>query len=98
MSESPLLRRPWIVTALAACAAGLVWMAVPAVAFAQLAEEVNRKRLFEREPFDRITCTKAFEGEVIDVKPIPFPNRRLPEKPKPGDKLPVQRLDADEPY
>jgi ABC-type transport system substrate-binding protein len=52
-----------------------------------------------REPFDRITCTQAFKGEVIEVKPIQeFPNRRVPDTHKPGEKLKVQELDSDEPY
>jgi tetratricopeptide (TPR) repeat protein len=97
MYSRMLFHRPWIPAAFAACAVSLLLLAVPGAALAQADGAVAPQRLFEREPFDRITCTQAFDGEVIDVKPIDFKNRRLPEKPKPSDKIRVQRLDDEEP-
>ncbi len=97
MKSRAFPQRSRTIAALASCAAGLLLAILSVSAFAQEEEVINRKRIFEREPFDRITCTAAFQGEVIDVKPIPFPNRRVPTNHKPGDLLPVQELDADEP-
>src|SRR6185369_12694144 len=77
--------------------AGNLLLALVGTALAQ-GDGVNRKRIFERDPFDRITCTKAFNGEVIEIKPIPFPGRKIPADHKPGDKLKVQRLDEEQPY
>ena len=49
-----------------------------------------------RQPFDRITCTQAFDGDIIEVMPIDFPDRKIPATRKPGDKLKVRRIDVDE--
>ncbi len=81
-------RLPWFV----AC---LVLLFVPAAAMAQ--EIADKRRIFERDPFDRITCTEAFDGDVIDVLPIPWNPRRVPTKQKPGDKLRVQPLGSETP-
>src|SRR4051812_5927687 len=59
-------------------------------------DEVVRKPLYAREPFDRITCTKEFDNEVIDVKPILFPGRKIPPH-KPGEKIKVQPVNEEEP-
>lgn len=48
--------------------------------------------LYEQEPFDRITLNAANEGAVLEVEPLDLPDRRVPEKPKPGDKLRVRLL------
>ncbi len=48
--------------------------------------------LYEQEPFDRITLNAANEGAVLEVEPLDLPQRKVPEKPKPGDKLRVRLL------
>ncbi|MDZ7616981.1 MAG: ABC transporter substrate-binding protein, partial [Patescibacteria group bacterium] len=48
--------------------------------------------LYEQEPFDRITLNAANEGAVLEVEPLDLPQRRVPEKPKPGDKLRIRLL------
>jgi ABC-type transport system substrate-binding protein len=50
-------------------------------------------RIFEAEPFDRLTLDAANENAELKVRPIPFPNRRVPVKPKPSEKLRVKLLD-----
>lgn len=67
-----------------------------AVVWAQGDDVAGGKKLFEREPFDKITCTKAFDEEVILVNPIAFPERRVPTKHKAGEKLRVRPLDLEE--
>ncbi|MCE9529243.1 MAG: hypothetical protein K8R36_24615, partial [Planctomycetales bacterium] len=81
---------------LAAVATGLLLAATPVAVLAQADDVVGGKRIFEREPFDKITCTQAFDSEVILVSPIPFPNRQVPTKHKAGEKLRVQPLEIDE--
>src|SRR5580765_6238667 len=84
--------RHWIGRAIVASMTLTAIVAAHAAVFAQ-----ETKRLFEREPFDRITCTQAFDGDVIEVLPIPFPKRRVPKVHKPGDKLPVQEVNGEKP-
>src|SRR5436853_3217374 len=84
--------RPWIRDVLVACTTLMAIVAAHAAAFAQ-----DGRRIFEREPFDRITCTQAFDGDVIEVLPIPFPKRRVPKMHKPGDKLTVQEVNGEKP-
>jgi tetratricopeptide (TPR) repeat protein len=51
------------------------------------------ERLFEQDPFDRITLDEANSGAVLKVKPLDLPERRLPENPQPDDKLLVHLPD-----
>lgn len=51
-------------------------------------------RIYKKEPYDQVTLDAANRNEVIRVKPIPFPNRRVP-KPKAGEKLRVKLFDDD---
>jgi len=77
------------------------WLALLSAGTALAADDLGGRLIKpggvpSREPFDRITCTEAFEGEVIEVMPIPFTDRaKLPAR-KPGDKLPVRRFDVEE--
>lgn len=57
------------------------------------AQQPLAPRIFEGEAFDRLTLDQANENAVLRVRPIPFPNRRVPEKPKPSDKLRVKLVD-----
>lgn len=93
MRKHTCRRQTWVLAALAACLA----LSLPATVWAQGEDNADGKKFFEREPFDKITCTKAFDEEVILVNPITiFPNRRVPTKHKAGEKLRVQPLDLDE--
>lgn len=58
-----------------------------------LAQQPAVQRIFEGEAFDRLTLDDANENAVIRVRPIPFPNRKVPEKPKPSEKLRVKLVD-----
>lgn len=78
---------------LLSCAACLAAFAFLAAAPAQEASEDTR--LFRREPFDRITCTQALKGDIIEVEPIDFPNRRVPTTHKVGEKLRVHWYDPE---
>jgi tetratricopeptide (TPR) repeat protein len=55
-------------------------------------------RVFEGEAFDRITLDAKNDNAVIRVRPIPFPNRQVPAKPKPSDKLKVRLLEDGKEY
>ena len=65
----------------------LVW---PAPLLAQ-------ERLFEQVPFDQITLDKANNGAVLRVQRLELPDGRLPEDPRPTDKLVVRLLEQPEP-
>lgn len=52
------------------------------------------KRLIERDMFDRITLDPANQNFVLEVFPIDFPNRQVPQSPNPNSNLRV-RLIAD---
>jgi ABC-type transport system substrate-binding protein len=62
------------------------------------AQQTPAGRIIDREPFDRMTLDKENENKVLLLKPVPLPDRRLPEKPKPTDKLRVRMLDTDQEY
>lgn len=49
--------------------------------------------LYEAEPFDVVKLDDANMGAELKVRPIPFPNRRVPVKPKPSEKIRVKLLD-----
>ncbi|MCO6455686.1 MAG: hypothetical protein J5I93_10365 [Pirellulaceae bacterium] len=51
-----------------------------------------QRPLYDREPFDRITLNEANENAVLEVVPIQFPGRRVPEAPRGSDKLRVELL------
>ncbi len=48
--------------------------------------------LYEQEPFDRVTLDAANDNAVLEVEPLDLPERRVPEKPKPGSRLQVRWL------
>src|SRR5688572_28677708 len=56
------------------------------------------ERLIDREPFDRMTLDKVNENKVILLKPVPFPERRVPADPRPSEKLRVRLLENDQEY
>lgn len=58
-------------------------------------EELGSVPLLEREPFDRLTLNKENNNEVHETRPIEFPNRRVPAKPRPTEKLKGKLLEDD---
>jgi ABC-type transport system substrate-binding protein len=56
------------------------------------------KKIYDEEPYDLITLDAERKNEVIKVRLIEFPNRRVPENPKPSDKLRVKKFDDDQFY
>jgi tetratricopeptide (TPR) repeat protein len=55
-------------------------------------------RLMDQAPFDLLTLDRANDGKVFKISPLRLPNRRVPEKPKPTDKLRIKLLDSEEEY
>ena len=84
-------------SSLSALLPGAVWLALFALSVSAFGQEADGdRRIFKREPFDRITLTPAFKSEVIEVEPIDhFPNRRVPTTHKPGEKLRVHWYDVE---
>ncbi len=56
------------------------------------------QRIFEGDPFDRLTLDDANENAVLRVRTIQFPNRKPPTKPKPSDKLRVKLIEDGKDY
>ncbi|NUQ61328.1 MAG: hypothetical protein HUU20_02500 [Pirellulales bacterium] len=50
-------------------------------------------RLYEKEPFDRITLDEQNENAVLTVKPIDLPERRVPDPLPPRGKVTVQLVE-----
>ena len=78
------------------------WLATAGAGIAQengadeVSGEPSATRIFEQTPHDEI---KLKDNTVIKVEPLKLPNRKLPDKPRPSDKLTVQLLDKpDESY
>ena len=57
------------------------------------AQEQRLPRLVEQAPYDVLTLDKSNDSKVLRVFPVNLPGRKLPEKPKPTDKLKVKLLD-----
>jgi ABC-type transport system substrate-binding protein/TolA-binding protein len=51
------------------------------------------ERLFEQEPFDRITLDEQNRGTVLRVRPLDLPGRQVPAKPPPTERLPVRLVE-----
>ena len=84
-SRSAKLCRP------AVCAAAVISAALlmPAVS-AQ-----SPQRIYEQTPFDKLTVIEGAGTQDLNVRPLPFPNRRVPNNPKPSDKLKIRLLEDD---
>lgn len=61
-------------------------------------DDVVRKRIIDRDPFDKITLNKQNNDEEIETKLIGFPGRLVPENPKPSEKVKVKLYDDDTDY
>jgi ABC-type transport system substrate-binding protein len=53
--------------------------------------------LYERNPFDRITLDQDNQSMVLDVEPLPLPNRRVPDPLPRSGKLIIRRLEEPDP-
>ncbi|OHB66748.1 MAG: hypothetical protein A2V70_09980 [Planctomycetes bacterium RBG_13_63_9] len=74
-----------------------VWLAAALFVGLLLAAPLwAQERLFEQDPFDLITLDRSNEGKVLKVEPLDLPNRQLPERPRPSDKLPIRLVDEPE--
>jgi len=83
--RAPFADRTLLVLAVALCAG----LSPPGQVRAQ-------QRLFEQEPYDRITLDKNNGGLVLKVEPLKFPNRRVPEKPPLRGVLEIRPIDEPE--
>jgi tetratricopeptide (TPR) repeat protein len=52
----------------------------------------------DQAPFDVVTLDKANDGKVYKVYPLRLPGRRVPEKPRPSEKLRVKLLENEQEY
>ena len=59
--------------------------------------QVNR-RLFEQDPYDVITLNAANENKVLRVYPLALPGRKIPEKPKAGERLRIKLVEDGTEY
>lgn len=59
-----------------------------------LAQSAPTPRLLDRTPFDRVTLSAQAGGQVLEVHPIPFPNRVAPTQ-FPGGMLKIQLADGE---
>jgi ABC-type transport system substrate-binding protein len=62
-------------------------VALSLVASARAQEPAAPKRLFEQEPFDRLTLDSVNDNAVIVVETLDLPNHQVPAKHKPGERL-----------
>src|SRR5262245_50319758 len=58
----------------------------------QLARGQTAARLIDQPPYDVLTLDKSNDNKVLRIFPVNLPGRKLPEKPKPTDKLRVKLL------
>ena len=98
MSRCPLARLPYIFsrTEVRRCYPALAMALLIALGLLSpaLFAQQPAERIIDGEAFDRLTLDEANENAIVRVRPIPFPNRRVPTaKPKPGDKLRVKLVD-----
>src|SRR5262245_41452364 len=62
------------------------------------AQDEPQPRLMDQVPFDILTLDKANENKVCKVYPVRLPGRRIPDKPKPTDKLRVKLIEDEQEY
>jgi hypothetical protein len=55
-------------------------------------------RLMDQTPFDVVTLDKANDRKVYKVYPLKLPGRRVPERPRPADKLRVRLFETEQEY
>lgn len=78
---------------LAALALAALWCGAAGSAGAQTA-----RRLFEQDPYDLITLNAVNDNKVLRVYPLALPGRKIPEKPKAGEKIKIKLLEDNSEY
>src|SRR5262245_24410964 len=78
--------------------AALVFLSFFALTHSIEAQDFPTGRLMDELPYDILTLDRANDGKVFKVYPIRLPGRRVPEKPKPTDKIRVKLLESEEEY
>src|SRR5690349_1060883 len=63
-----------------------------------LSQDEPQPRLMDQVPFDILTLDKANDNKVYKVYPVHLPGRRVPEKPKPTEKLRVKLVEDEQEY
>jgi tetratricopeptide (TPR) repeat protein len=61
-------------------------------------QDARRDLLMHQAPFDVLTLDKTNDNKVYKVYPVALPGRRVPDKPRPSDKLRVKLIETDEEY
>src|SRR4051812_16536861 len=62
------------------------------------AQDEPQPRLMDQVPFDILTLDKANDNKVYKVYPVRLPGRRVPEKPKPNEKIRVKLIEDEQEY
>src|SRR5262249_20959209 len=62
------------------------------------AQDEPQPRLMDQVPFDILTLDKANDNKVYKVYPVRLPGRRIPDKPRPTDKLRVKLIEDEQEY
>src|SRR5689334_21728841 len=55
-----------------------------------------QERLLGSEPHDLLTIPDGKDTKVLQVAPLPLANRKIPQDPKPAEKMRVRLLDDEE--
>src|SRR5438552_9826137 len=79
------------------CIAALL-VGISQAAISAQAQDAPPARLMDQPPFDILTLDKASDNKVYKVYPVRLPGRKIPEKPKPTDKLRVKLLEDEQEY
>src|SRR5437588_11684854 len=59
------------------------------------AQDGSPVRLMDQPPFDLLTLDKTNDSKVYKIYPARLPGRKIPEKPKPTEKLRVKLLEDE---
>ncbi|MBW8883453.1 MAG: hypothetical protein JF612_01470 [Planctomycetia bacterium] len=80
-----------------ACIIGFLFSASHAAISAQ-AQDDPQPRLMDQVPFDILTLDKANDNKVYKVYPVRLPGRKVPDKPKPTEKIRVKLIEDEQEY
>src|SRR5438067_5812240 len=75
-----------------------VLFAASQAAISARAQDEPQPRLMDQVPFDILTLDKANDSKVYKVYPVRLPGRRVPEKPKPNEKVRVKLIEDEQEY
>src|SRR5262245_8365762 len=63
-----------------------------------IAAQDTPARLMDQLPFDVLTLDKLNDNKVYKIYPVRLPNRRVPEKPRPTEKIRVRLIEDEQEY